>query len=294
MDVSIASGSAPALEARAVTKRYGPRIVALRDLDLTIELGTTTALVGPNGAGKSTLMKLWMGFERPTAGTLSVVGLDPWRDRERAVARLGYVPQATALYRELTVADHLDLAVSLRRTFDRPYAAERLRRLGIAGDVRAGELSGGQQAQVGLALALGTRAQTLLLDEPLASLDPLARREFLAVVAEVVRTEGTTVLLSSHIVTDVEPACERLIVLGAGRLRLHDTIVALHASHWIGPAGAACPPGAVSVGEFPGPAGEPLRLLRTAGTSDPSDGLGPATLEETVMGYLAADRPSAG
>jgi ABC-2 type transport system ATP-binding protein len=96
----MSASMAPALEARGVTKRYGQRVVALRDLDLAIELGTTTALVGPNGAGKSTLMKLWMGFERPTAGTLSVVGLDPWRDRERAVARLGYVPQATALYRD--------------------------------------------------------------------------------------------------------------------------------------------------------------------------------------------------
>jgi ABC-2 type transport system ATP-binding protein len=286
--------AAIALEARAVTKRYGPRIVALRDLDLTIELGTTTALVGPNGAGKSTLMKLWMGFERPTAGTLSVEGLDPWRERERAVARLGYVPQATALYRELTVADHLDLAVCLRRTFDRPYAAERLGRLAIAPDARAGELSGGQQAQVGLALALGTRAPILLLDEPLASLDPLARREFLAVVAEVVRTEGTTVLLSSHIVTDVEPACERLIVLGAGRLRIHDTIADLRGSHRTGPAAAEAPPGAVSVGEFPGPAGEPLRLWRVTDPADAPEAAGPATLEETVMGYLAADRPSAG
>jgi ABC-type multidrug transport system ATPase subunit len=119
----MSASMAPALEARGVTKRYGQRVVALRDLDLTIELDTTTALVGPNGAGKSTLMKLWMGFERPTAGTLSVEGLDPWRDRERAVARLGYVPQATALHRELTVADHLDIAVSLRRTFDRPSDA---------------------------------------------------------------------------------------------------------------------------------------------------------------------------
>jgi ABC-2 type transport system ATP-binding protein len=132
-----------------------------------------------------------------------------------------------------------------------------------------------------------------LLDEPLASLDPLARREFLAVVAEVVRTEGTTVLLSSHIVTDVEPACERLIVLGAGRLRVHDSIAALLASHRIGPADAIGPRGAVSVGEFPGPTGEQLRLWRTAATVDLSEATGPATLEETVMGYLAADRPVA-
>lgn len=279
-----------ALEAHGLSKRYRRGVEALRDLDITIAAGTTTALVGPNGAGKSTLMKLWMGFERPTAGRVMVMGVDPWRDRAVAVGRLGYVPQATALYRELTVDEHLALARNLRRAFDRDYAADRLRRLGISFDRRAGELSGGQQAQIGLALALGTRAPILLLDEPLASLDPLARREFLAVVAEVVKSEGTTILLSSHIVTDVEESCERVIVLGAGRLRIHDTVASLRAHHWVAVADAPGEPGAVLIGNFPGPRGDSLALWRSDDSAAPQSAR-PAALEEVVMGYLAADRP---
>ena len=163
-----------------------------------IPSGGITALVGPNGAGKSTLIKGWIGFERPTAGRLEVQGIDPWRDRVAAVGRLAYVPQAASLYRDLTVADHLALGATLRRGFDRAGAAERLDALAIPLGARAGELSGGQQAQVGLALALGTWAPVLLLDEPLASLDPLARREFLAVLVDAVRTTGATALLVAH------------------------------------------------------------------------------------------------
>ncbi len=282
-----------ALEAHGVAKRYRRGVQALSALELTIEPGTTTALVGPNGAGKSTLMKLWMGFERPSAGRLAVMGADPWRERSVAVAHLGYVPQAAALYRDLTVGDHLALAASLRRSFDGPYATERLRRLGISRSSRAGELSGGQQAQVSLALALGTRAPVLLLDEPLASLDPLARREFLAVVGEVVKSEGTTVVLSSHIITDVERWCERLIVLGAGRLRLHDTVSSLLSRHWVGTPTGESVVTAMQVGAFPGQAGEPVALWRTDGSAM-NEGHQPATLEEVVMGYLAADRPDGG
>jgi ABC-2 type transport system ATP-binding protein len=224
-----------------------------------------------------------------------VMGADPWSDRAVAVGHLGYVPQATGLYRELTVDEHLELATSLRREFDRPYAADRLGRLGIPLDARAAELSGGQQAQVGLALALGTRAPVLLLDEPLASLDPLARREFLAVVADVVRAEGATVLLSSHIVSDVEQSCERLIVLGSGRVRVHDTVASLLGRHIIGPPGGWKGDHATLVGEFPGPGGADALALWSfdapAGASAYATAMRPANLDEIVMGYLAADRP---
>ena len=201
-------------EAHGLGKRYRRRQWALRDVDVSVPAGSITALVGPNGAGKSTLIKAGIGFERPTAGRVFVDGVDPWKERGRAIRRVGYVPQSPSLYRELTVDDHVRLAATLRRGFDVDLARRRLDQLAIPLTSRADELSGGQQAQVGLALALGTRAPVLLLDEPLASLDPLARREFLHVLVDAVRADGATALLSSHVITDIEQACDRLLVLG--------------------------------------------------------------------------------
>ena len=175
------------LETHDIGKRYGRRNWALRHVDLEVPDGSITALVGPNGSGKSTLLKAWVGFERPTEGYLTVDGIDPWKDRGGAIERIGYVPQAPSLYRELTVDEHVAMARTLRPRFDPSIARHRLDDLDIPLDARADELSGGQQAQVGLALALGVRAPVLLLDEPLASLDPLARREFLHVLVDAVR-----------------------------------------------------------------------------------------------------------
>ncbi|MDQ6793776.1 MAG: ABC transporter ATP-binding protein [Chloroflexota bacterium] len=273
-----------ALEARGLGKRYRRRRWALRDLDLAVPEGSITALVGPNGAGKSTLIKAWIGFERPTTGQLLVQGIDPRRDRGAAIARIGYVPQAASLYRELSVSDHLVLAASLRRGFDSTVARRRLEELAIPLDSRADELSGGQQAQVGLALALGTRAPVLLLDEPLASLDPLARREFLHILVDAVRTDGHTALLSSHVITDIEQACDRLLVLGGGRKLLDLSIAEALAAHRIVPAPATAE---TVVGVFPGPAGEQLALVVGIGTGDARH----PTLEELVLGHLAAGRP---
>jgi ABC-2 type transport system ATP-binding protein len=276
------------LETHELAKRYGRRTWALQGIDLAIPRGGITALVGPNAAGKSTLIKTWVGFERPTRGGVTVAGVDPWRDRSAALAHLGYVPQSPSLYDALSVDDHLELALMLRSSFDRAHARERLDQLGIPGDQRARSLSGGQQAQVALALALGTRAEILLLDEPLASLDPLARREFLHVLTDAVRADGATALLSSHIVTDVEQACDRLIVLGVGRVLLHESVAEALATHAIGTDGVA-PPG--SVATFAGPAGERLTLVRRADAAR-GDGLRPATLEEVVLGYLSSGRAS--
>ena len=269
------------LEARGLAKRYRRGVWALGGIDLAIPAGGVTALVGPNAAGKSTLIKTWVGFEKPTRGSASVMGIDPWRDRSRALANVGYVPQSPALYDGLSVEDHLDLAVQLRHGFDRDAARARLDQLGIPRSAGARSLSGGQQAQVALALALGTRAPILLLDEPLASLDPLARREFLHVVSDAVRADGTTVLLSSHIVTDVEQACDRLIVLGVGNVLLHETVADALGRHGITVGEVA---GAVAT--FRGPDGAPLSLVRGAWER-------PATLEELVLGYLASGRPGA-
>ena len=275
-------GATPVLEARGLAKRYRRGVWALGGIDLAIPSGGVTALVGPNAAGKSTLIKTWVGFEKPTRGGAAVLGLDPWRQRSRALEHLAYVPQSPALYDGLSVEDHLDLAVQLRRGFDRFAARARLDQLGIPRAAAARSLSGGQQAQVALALALGTRAPILLLDEPLASLDPLARREFLHVVTDAVRTDGTTVLLSSHIVTDVEQACDRLIVLGVGKVLLHVTVAEALARHRIAVGTIA---GAVAT--FAAADGSPNSLVVGSGDR-------PATLEEVVLGYLASARASVG
>ena len=266
------------LEARGLAKRYRGGVWALGGIDLALPAGGITALVGPNAAGKSTLIKTWVGFEKPTRGSASVMGIDPWHDRSKALANLGYVPQSPALYDGLSVDDHLDLAVQLRPGFDRASARARLDQLGIPAGAGARSMSGGQQAQVALALALGTRAPILLLDEPLASLDPLARREFLHVLTDAVRVDGTTTLLSSHIVTDVEQSCDRLIVLGVGHVLLHDTVANALANHAISTRERTD-----AVAAFAAPDGSRIWLVR--GSADR-----PATLDEVVLGYLASSR----
>jgi ABC-2 type transport system ATP-binding protein len=271
----------PVLETHDLAKRYRRNVWALQGIDLELPAGGITALVGPNAAGKSTLIKTWVGFERPTRGSVRVAGIDPWKDRPAALEQLGYVPQSPALYDGLSVSDHLDLARQLRPTFDRDYARGRLAQLDIPADRGGRDLSGGQQAQVALALALGTRAPILLLDEPLASLDPLARREFLHVLTDAVRGDGATALLSSHIVTDVEQSCDRLIVLGVGRVLLHETVAGAIAAHAIS---TTKHPDAVA--GFGAPDGSRIWLVR--GTGDR-----PATLDEVVLGYLASGRSTA-
>ena len=271
----------PVLETRGLAKRYRRGVWALQGIDLELPAGGITALVGPNAAGKSTLIKTWVGFERPTRGSVRVAGIDPWKDRSAALAKVGYVAQSPALYDGLSVEDHLDLARQLRPTFDREYARSRLAQLDIPADRGARSLSGGQQAQVALAIALGTRAPILLLDEPLASLDPLARREFLHVLTDAVRGDGATALLSSHIVTDVEQACDRLIVLGVGKVLLHDTVRSALDGHSLSTVEH---PDAVA--SFGAPDGSRIWLVR--GTGDR-----PATLDEVVLGYLASGRSTA-
>jgi len=272
-------------EAHGLGKRYRGRHWALRDVDVAVPEGSITALVGPNGAGKSTLIKAGVGFERPTAGRVLVDGVDPWRDRARAIAKVGYVPQAPSLYRELTVDDHVELAATLRPRFDTAMARRRIDQLAIPLGSRADELSGGQQAQVGLALALGTRAPVLLLDEPLASLDPLARREFLHVLVDAVREDGATALLSSHVITDIEQACDRLLVLGGGRKLLDLSIAESIAAHRVVKEVAAHDD---LVGSFMDVDGGTVSLVRARAAGMPPGR--PATLEEVVLGHLAAGR----
>lgn len=284
-----------ALEAVGVSKRYGRAVVALDQLNIQIAQGTITALVGPNGAGKSTLIKAWVGFERPSTGRVTVFGVDPFRDRKVTLPRVAYVAQTAAVYRDLTVSDHLHLVATLRATFDRAYAEQRLVQLGIPLEQRGGDLSGGQKAQLNLALALGTKAEVLLLDEPLANLDPLARREFLHVLTSALRDSGGTALLSSHIVTDIEQACDHLVVLGHGRVLLESGIdVALSSYEIVSKVTSHAATDHLAlpvVGSFLDPKGGWVSLVRASPDVERTSRRSrPATLEEVVLGYLASDR----
>jgi ABC-2 type transport system ATP-binding protein len=216
---------------------------------------------------------------------MTVCGIDPVRDRRGAVASIGYVPQSPGLYRDASVEDHLAIAAAIRPGFDMAHARERLLALGIRLRASPAQLSGGQQAQVCLAIALGTRAPLLLLDEPLASLDPLARREFLAVARESARSGDVTIVLSSHVISEIDEVADRILVLGDGVVLYHDTVVASVAGHRVLDEGKV-PLGADIVGRFPGRRDEQHVLVRSADAA-----LGRAgSLEEVVMGYLAAGR----
>ena len=277
----------PVLETQSLTKRYR-RTVAVRDLTVSIPAGGVTALLGPNGAGKSTLLKMCVGFERPTKGSLRVLGIDPARRRGDALRKLGYVPQTPALYRDMPVEDHLRLCRALRPAFDIAHARERLIALGISPSSKAGQLSGGEQAQVSLAIALGTRAPLLLLDEPLASLDPLARREFLEVASDAAKGGDVSIVLSSHVISEIEAVADRLLVLGEGRVLFQDTVVSSLGNHRILDDGAPTD-GLDVVARFPGQGNARHLLVRS---TDPSIGRR-GSLEEVVIGYLALGRRAA-
>jgi ABC-2 type transport system ATP-binding protein len=220
----------PALQLEGLGKRYGAKW-ALRDCTLEIPEGTVTALVGPNGAGKTTLLEMVVGLNRPSAGSLSAFGLSPEHDARELLPRVGFVAQDHPLHRSFTIAETLRLGRELNPSWDDPVARARIERLGLTLDQRVGKLSGGQQAQVALTLALAKRPELLLLDEPVASLDPLARREFLTTLMEAVSEGGLTVVLSSHIVADLERVCDHLVILSQSRTQLAGPIDELVAAH---------------------------------------------------------------
>jgi ABC-2 type transport system ATP-binding protein len=219
-----------AIRADGLGKRYGSTW-ALRDCSLEIPAGSVTALVGPNGAGKTTLLQLAIGLLRPTEGRVRVLDCEPRSDAATLLPRVGFVAQDHPLHRGFTVGETLKLGRSLNPAWDEEVAQERLAALGIPLERKAGKLSGGQQAQVALTLALAKRPQLLILDEPVASLDPLARREFLNTVMEVVSETRLTVILSSHIVADLERVCDHLVILSHARTLLAAPIDEVLASH---------------------------------------------------------------
>jgi len=282
----------PPLETTGLSKRYG-HLWALRDCTLALPAGRVAALVGPNGAGKSSLMHLAVGLIRPDSGTIRVLG-GPVANNTEVLARVGFVAQETPLFRDFKVSEMLALGAHLNPRFDAAHARGRLKALGIPLDRRTRELSGGQRAQVALTLALAKRPELLLLDEPVASLDPLARREFLQTLMGAVAEDGTTVLLSSHLVGDLERVCDYLIVLHSARVQVAGDVDALLAEHRV----------------LIGPAQEPSKMDRIAGVAavvqeshlekqttlmvranapilDPKWTVSEVTLEDMVLAYLA-------
>jgi ABC-2 type transport system ATP-binding protein len=207
-----------ALEATGLGKRYG-RTWGLRDCSLSIPSGHVAALVGPNGAGKTTLLKLAVGLLRPNAGAIRTFGVTPREDLS-ALGRIGFVGQDTPLYADFTVAELLIMGEKLNPRWDQGGAEGRLRRLSILLDRKVSRLSGGQRAQVALTLALAKQPELLVLDEPVASLDPLARKDFLAALMGSVAERGLTVILSSHLIADLEHRCDYLIVLSESRVQV--------------------------------------------------------------------------
>ncbi|MFG2697997.1 ABC transporter ATP-binding protein [Kitasatospora sp. NPDC048407] len=220
------------VETRALTKRYGRR-TALADCTLTVPAGRVVGLVGPNGAGKSTLLQLACGLLTPTSGTVEVFGRPPAADSAQ-LGRVGFVAQDTPTYAALSITDHLRLGAKLNPRWDAALAERRIRQLGLDPTQRAGRLSGGQRAQLALTLAVAKRPELLLLDEPVAALDPLARRAFLQSLMEFVAESESqaTVVLSSHLVSDLERVCDHLIVLAGSRIQADGEIDDLLATHF--------------------------------------------------------------
>ena len=217
------------VEASGLGKRYG-RTWALRECTLEIPAGQVTALVGPNGAGKTTLLNLAVGLTPPSAGTVTVLGGRRAGSRT-ALDGIAFVAQDTPLYKSLPVADMLYVTRSLNRRFDQPYARARLDELGIPLKRRAGKLSGGQQAQLALTLALARRPGLLVLDEPVAALDPVARHDFMATVLAAAAADGVSVLLSSHVLTELERVASYLVLLSRGQVRLAGKVGDLLSAH---------------------------------------------------------------
>ncbi|WIG57885.1 MAG: ABC transporter, ATP-binding protein [Ktedonobacterales bacterium] len=284
-----------ALETAQLGRRYG-RVWALQDCTLALPAGRIVALVGPNGAGKTTFLHLAVGLLRPTAGSVSVFGHSPQREPLTVLPRVGFVAQDHPLYKEFTVNDHLTLGRKLNRRWDEAYAVSRLNQFGIPLTRAAGKLSGGQQAQVALALGMAKRPELALLDEPLASLDPLARRDFLRALMDVAVADGLTVVLSSHLITDLERVCDYLVVLSHSRVALIGDIEEIVRTHkrLVGPRTDHTAVAAVhNVIEESHTARQTTLLVRVNGhIFDPAWEIADVTLEDIVLAYMGQARAS--
>jgi ABC-2 type transport system ATP-binding protein len=280
------------LETNALSKKYGRRW-ALRDCTLTIPEGKVVGLVGPNGAGKTTLLHLAVGLLAPTSGSVTVLGDRP-AEGEAQLAKVGFVAQDTPTYARLSIADHLRMGAWLNRNWDQDLAESRIEQLGLDRKQRAGSLSGGQRAQLALTVAIAKRPKLLLLDEPVASLDPLARREFLQSLMEVVAMQGVSVVLSSHLVADLERVCDYLIVLVASQVQVAGDVGDLLASHHrlSGPRrDVDTLPANQEVIEESHTDKQSTLLIRTDDPIlDPAWTVTPVNLEDVVLAYMGRSR----
>jgi ABC-2 type transport system ATP-binding protein len=277
------------LEAAGLSKRFGRR-AALSDCTLAIPPGKVVGLVGPNGAGKTTLLQLAVGLLAPTSGTITVLGARP-ADNAAQLSRVGFVAQDTAVYSRFTVADYLRLGAHMNPTWDNQLALSRIEALGLALGQRAGSLSGGERAQLALTVAIAKRPELLVLDEPVANLDPLARREFLQALMGVVSQETVSVVLSSHLVADLERVCDYLIVLASSRVQVAGEVDELLATHHrlIGPRRAErCLPASQLVIEADHTDKQSTMLVRTKDPIlDPAWTVEPVSVEDLVLAYMS-------
>ena len=276
------------IEASGLGKRYGGTW-ALRECSLAIPAGHVAALVGPNGAGKTTLLNLAVGLAAPSAGGVRVLGGLPAGSPE-ALDGIAFVAQDTPVYRNLSVADMLHLTRSLNRRFDQSYARARLNELGIPLKRKAGRLSGGQQAQLALTLALARRPRLLVLDEPVAMLDPVARHDFMATVLAAMVDDGVSVVLSSHVLAELERVADYLILLSRGRVQMAGEVDDLLAGHRIltGPAAEAGNFAERPVVHASRAEAQAHLLIRAAADDPVPPGweAHPVSLEELVLAYL--------
>ena len=288
-----ATGHQPALEAQNLGKRYR-RGWALQDCSFSLPTATVVALVGPNGAGKSTLMSLAGGILRPTTGSISVLG-DPVAVRGPH-PKLAFVSQNQPLYRRFTVEEMLHFGAAMNDKWDSGYARRLIDGCNVPLTAKVQTLSGGQRTRVALALALSRRPAVVLLDEPLASLDPLARTEVMQTLLAEVADTGITVVMSSHVIADIEDACDRLFLLAGGRLKLDGRIADVLAAHSLltGPAGDDQHwPQADSMVEVRRAAKQVTMLIRDSGVRPPSGwAKNKPTLSELILAYLRAEDSS--
>jgi ABC-2 type transport system ATP-binding protein len=283
------------VSADGLGKRYG-RKWALQDCDLEIPEGKVVGFVGPNGAGKTTLLQLTAGLLSPSAGTITVLGASPGSG-DAQLSKVGFVAQDAPMYAGLSVAQHLRMGTYLNPTWDQQMAESRIEQLGLDRRQKAGKLSGGQRAQLALTLAVSKRPELLILDEPVASLDPLARREFLQSLMEIVAGGGVSVVLSSHLVADLERVCDYLVVLVDSHVQLAGEVTDLLATHWrlSGPRreSTAFPSGQVVIEESHTDKQTTVLVRSEQPVLDPSWSVKPVTLDDLVLAYLSTPRRKA-
>lgn len=218
------------VECNHLSKRYG-HIWALQDCTLSLPAGRVIGLVGPNGGGKTTLLHLAVGLLAPSSGNIKVFGVVPYEQPEQILSKVGFVAQEHPLLKSFTVEEMIRFGREMNARWDNDFAVKRLRQLGIPFRQQTGKLSGGQQAQLALIVALAKNPELLILDEPVASLDPLARREFQQLLLETVAEGNLTVVMSSHIVTDLERFCDYLVILTTSRVQVASEVDQLLQTH---------------------------------------------------------------